>query len=118
MPTLTLTFANEIQTSTQVGDMVLYSNPTTVGTFSTSAQADVVMLGACLTIASDRLTMTVDYSAGTVLPTTSSFIMFSKDKHSNPSGLLGYYAKVCFRNNSKEESELFAINTDIFESSK
>ena len=118
MPTLTLTFPQEIQTSVQVGDMVLYSNPTTVGNFSTSAQADVVFLGACLTIASNRLSMTVDYSAGTVQPTTSSFILFSKDKYSHASGLLGYYAKVCFKNNSTTEAELFGINANIFESSK
>ena len=118
MPTLTLTFPQEIQTSVQVGDMVLYSNPTTVGNFSTSAQADVVFLGACLTIASNRLSMTVDYSVGTVQPTTSSFILFSKDKYSNPSGLLGYYAEVCFKNNSTTEAELFGINADMFESSK
>jgi len=119
MATLTLTFAKKIQTSVQVGDMVLYSNPTTVGGFSTSAQSDVVMLGACLSIASDRLSMTVDYDATTTLdPTTSSFILFSKDKYSNPSGVLGYYAEVCFKNDSKIESELFGINADVFESSK
>ena len=50
MPTMTLTFAKKIQSSAQVGDMILYSNPASVGGFSTSAQSDVVMLGACLTI--------------------------------------------------------------------
>ena len=118
MPTLTLTFAQEIQTSVQVGDMVLYTNTSTVGGFATASTSSVVMLGACLTIASNRLSMTVDYAAGTALPTTSSFILFSKDKYSNPSGLLGYYAKVCFKNNSRTEAELFAINADVFESSK
>ena len=124
MPTLTLTFPQEIQTSVQGhpngvdGDLILYCNPNSVGGFSTSAQSDVVLLGKCLTIASNRLSMTVDYAAGTVIPTDESFILFSKDKYSNPSGLLGYYAKVCFRNNSREEAELFGINTDAFESSK
>ena len=118
MPTLTLTFAQEIQTSVQVGDMVLYSNPVAIGGFSTSAQSEVVMLGSCLTVASNRLSMTVDYATGTTVPLTTSFILFSKDKYSNPSGMLGYYAKVCFRNNSTEEAELFGINADIFESSK
>ena len=118
MPTLTLTFTQQILTSVQVGDMILYCNPTTVGGFSTSAQSDVIFLGACLSIAAGRLSMTVDYPVGTAQPTSDSFILFSKDKHSNPSGLLGYYAKVCFRNNSTEEAELFGINADIFESSK
>jgi len=118
MPTITLTFDNKIQASTQVGDMILYSNATTVGGFSTSAQSDVVMLGACLTIAADRLSMTVDHENGITLPDNNSFILFSKDKYSHPSGLLGYYAEVCFKNNSTEEAELFGVNADVFESSK
>ena len=128
MPTLTLTFPQQIQVSTQVGDMVLYCNPAgtttynaTTGTatsFSSAAQSDVVMIGPCLTIAANRLSMTIDYVAGTVLPTASSFILFSKDKYSNPSGLLGYYAEVCFKNTSSTEAELFSINADMFESSK
>ena len=75
MPTMTLTFAKKIQSSAQVGDMILYSNPASVGGFSTSAQSDVVMLGACLTIAANRLSMTVDYQLNTAFPTTSSFIL-------------------------------------------
>jgi len=120
MPTLTLTFPQQIQVSTQVGDMVLYCNPSSLilNGFSTAAQSDVILLGACLTIASNRLSMTVDYVTGTVLPTTSSFILFSKDKYSNPSGLLGYFAEVCFKNTSSTEAELFGINADVFESSK
>lgn len=119
MPTLTLSFPQEIQVSVQTGDIILFCNPTNVpGGFSSAAQSGVVLLGACLTIASNRLSMTVNYSTGTTLPTTSSFILFSKDKYSNPSGLLGYYAQVCFRNDSITEAELFGINADIFESSK
>lgn len=118
MPTATLTFTQEIQTSVQTGDLVLYCNPTTVGTFSTATQSDVVVIGACLTVAANRLSMTVDCAATTILPTSNSFILFSKDKYSNPSGLLGYFAKVCFKNTSKTKAELFGINADIFESSK
>jgi len=118
MPTMTLNFANPIQASAQTGDMVLYCNTTSTAGFNTASQSSVVMLGKCLTIASNRLSMTVDYTNGTVFPTSSSFILFSKDKYSNPSGVLGYYAKVCFKNNSKDKSELFAVNADVFESSK
>ena len=52
------------------------------------------------------------------IPTTSHFIFFSKDKIVNPSGVIGYFAEVCFKNDSTIESELFAINADVFESSK
>ena len=46
------------------------------------------------------------------------FIMFSKDNKVNLSSLLGYYSKVQFRNNSKDEAELFAVGADFVESSK
>ena len=115
---MTLTFAEKINTSTQVGDMVLYTNPTIVGGFSTSPANGIVMLGACLTISVNRLSMTVNYTTGTPFPGSSSFILFSKDKYSHPSGLLGYYAEVCFKNDSTDEAELFAVNTDMFVSSK
>ena len=120
MPTATLTLTQEIQTSVQVGDLILYCDPstTTANGFSTAAQSDVVLLGACLTVAANRLSMTVDHDSNTALPTTDSFILFSKDKYSNPSGLPGYFARVCFKNNSSEEAELFGINADAFSSSK
>jgi hypothetical protein len=120
MPTATLTFTQEIQTSVQAGDLILYCDPSTTAAngFSTAAQSDVELLGTCLTVAADRLSMTVDHDANTTLPTSDSFILFSKDKYSNPSGLLGYYARVCFKNNSSDEAELFGINANMFESSK
>ena len=45
-------------------------------------------------------------------------ILFSKNKKANNSGLKGYYAEVCFRNNSTGEAELFGISADMWESSK
>lgn len=48
----------------------------------------------------------------------SSFILFSKDASANMSSLLGYYAEVEFVNNSDSEAEIFAVNSEIVESSK
>ena len=118
MPTATLTFTLPIQTSVQTGDLILYCNPATVGTFSTAAQSDVVLFGTCLAVSVGRLSMTVDHDASIVPPTSSSFILFSKDKYSNPSGLLGYFAKTCFKNTSTTKAELFGVNAHVFESSK
>jgi hypothetical protein len=47
-----------------------------------------------------------------------SFITFCKDSSANTSGLKGYYASVKMRNNSEGRAELFAISSDITESSK
>jgi hypothetical protein len=49
---------------------------------------------------------------------TDSFIMFSKNKNANLTSLKGYYANARFENNSKEKAELFAVSSEIVESSK
>ena len=51
-------------------------------------------------------------------PSASDFIMFSKDNRVNISGVLGYYARVKFINDSKGPVELFAVGSEVFESSK
>jgi hypothetical protein len=49
----------------------------------------------------------------------SGFLMYSKSKIANNSSLNGYYAEVEFRNNdSNHKAELFAINSEISQSSK
>ena len=52
------------------------------------------------------------------LPDPGDFIMFSKDNAINMTSVLGYYAKVEFKNDSTDEAELFSIGSEIFESSK
>ena len=47
------------------------------------------------------------------IPTSGDFIMFSKDKAANTSGILGYYAETTFKNYSTEEIELFSVGTGI-----
>ena len=51
-------------------------------------------------------------------PTTDDFIMFSKDKRTNNTSLLGYYAEVKLSNNSTDKAELFTLSSEIAPSSK
>ena len=52
-------------------------------------------------------------------PNDGDFIMFAKNKIVNTSSMLGYYAEAKFVNNDNEKhAELFAISSDLFESSK
>ena len=44
--------------------------------------------------------------------------MFSKSTQANRSSLLGYYSEVTFGNDSPHKGELFAISTEVSESSK
>jgi hypothetical protein len=53
-------------------------------------------------------------------PTTiTGFLMYSKDKRVNNSSLNGYYAEVTLRNNDIDNrSEIFAISSEVSQSSK
>ena len=46
------------------------------------------------------------------------FFMFSKDNSANLSSVLGYYAKVKFKNLSTNKAELFSVGSNIRMSSK
>ena len=73
-------------------------------------------MGGGLTTANQ---MQVHVSATATRPTQNvSFILFSKDARANMSSLLGYYADVEFVNTSNTEAEIFAVNSEIVESSK
>jgi len=61
--------------------------------------------------------VTVDTRGGT-LPSINDYIFFSKNQAINTSSLLGYYADVKLKNNSKNKVEMFSVNSEITESSK
>jgi len=46
------------------------------------------------------------------------YYLFSKNRNANISGILGYYAEVEYKNNSKKASEIFAVGTEYAPSSK
>lgn len=50
--------------------------------------------------------------------TQNDFVMFSKPNSINTSSIKGYYAKVRLDNDSTEKIELFAVGSEISESSK
>ena len=58
----------------------------------------------------------VEERAGYIL-SPNDFIMFSKFSQGD-SGLIGYYAKANFTNNSTEKAELFAVSSEIIINSK
>ena len=126
MATVTLTFANKINESAQVGDTAYYVTTSSQGGFTTSLNSSTpttenvyVNIGTIKSIAAGRLSMVCNTSLTTgQIPTTSHFIFFSKDNIANMSTTLGYYAEVKLKNNSTTEAELFSIGCDIFESSK
>jgi len=120
MPSITIGFSQPINVSVQVGDLAWYV-PTNVqgvqgNEYNTNDVDNIILIGPITNISGDVLT--IDQPTGQMPPSATDFIMFSKDNRANISGVLGYYAKVRFINDSKDKVELFAVGSEIFESSK
>tara|TARA_R100001163_G_scaffold56444_1_gene44156 strand:+ start:2457 stop:2819 length:363 start_codon:yes stop_codon:yes gene_type:complete len=120
MAVITLTFANPINSSVCVGDTAYYTlSPSTSGGFSTSTQSDIVEIGEITAINNTTNVITCSTTLPYAQqPTTSSFILFSKNNKANLSTVLGYYGEAKFKNSSTIKSELFTISSDMFISSK
>ena len=110
MATITLTFAKDINKSVQVGDMIYHC------TMSGTVASDPIQIGTVTAVTAT--TITCNIGVGTTRPTTSNFIMFSKDNKANLSSLSGYYAEVEMKNDETSAVELYAVGSEIFTSSK
>jgi len=120
-----LTFPKEINISLSTGDTVWYTTQTTLtGGYDIADTDAIVRLGTVESI--DRENKKVEISqfhvpsSNFVIPVLgpNHFLMFSKPNSFNTSGLKGYYAEVRFDNNSTEKVELFAVGSEISQSSK
>ena len=126
MASLSLTFPDPLNVSLAIGDTAYYVATNTKGGFLTTQQSGntneetIVKIGAVSAI--NQTTNTITIATNTLqsnqLPTTSSYIFFSKDNKVNSSSILGYYAEVTFKNNSTTEAELYSIGCVVGESSK
>ena len=123
-----LTFEEDLNSSVQVGDNVWYVNTTNVGNYDTASvnNNDFVLLGTIISISSPlrKPVLEIDIAGfdtpddlGFVLDETT-FIMFSKNNQVNSSALKGYYAELNFVNNSNKKIELFAVSSEINQTSK
>ena len=117
--TIELNFDN-MNISAQVGDIVYYSVPPVggeVGGFNWNEKSSTKLLGKIISISNSAITVQYDNVISSA-PPVNAFISFAKDKRINTSSLVGYYASVNFINDSTEKIELFAIGSDVSESSK
>ena len=126
MASLSLTFPDPLNISLQIGDIAYYVATNTKGGFLTTQQSGstdeetIVKIGAVSAINQSTNTITIGTNTlqSNQLPTTSSYIFFSKDNEVNLSSILGYYASVTLKNNSTTEAELFSVACNVGESSK
>ena len=110
---INLVFSKTINSSIQVGDTVYKSIIDGNG----GAGAPIVV-GNCTAINATRDTITCSINEWEDRPTTSNFMLFTKDNKANLSSLKGYYAEVKFVNDSKQKAELFSVAAEIQQSSK
>ena len=129
MPILSLIFDQEVNVSAQVGDSVYYIMPNANGEFDWADISNIVNIGYPISgiinlPALNQYMINIEFpdpmpSDFNMPPATPTpFIMFGKDNTVNVSGLTGYFAEVEFKNNSNKKIELFAVGSDISESSK
>jgi len=118
-----LTFNQELNISLSIGDVIWYTPLIISGGHDISNKDSIVRLGEV---------ESVDYKNKIVLVkkphdplsytglslTQNDFVMFSKPNSLNTSSVKGYYAKVRLDNDSTEKIELFAVSSEISESSK
>lgn len=123
---ITLTFQRQINISLSPGDTIWYTSTTMTGGYHTADTNSIVRLGVVESVNREDNIIDIsrphdpndpNYTGPPSLP-VDHYIMFSKPNSFNTSGLKGYYAEVRLDNNSTEKVELFAVGSEISESSK
>ena len=119
MATIIITIGNSLNDSLSVGDTAYYVSLASSGGFSSSS-GSITQLGNVDAINTSTNTITVDVGGTTISADAldNKMLLFSKDAAVNTSGLSGYYASVKMKNNSTTESELFAVSSEVVQSSK
>lgn len=123
MPIINIPFNAPINISAQVGDMVYAVGTASTGgaidSFEKGSLSNALELGWIFNIVNQE---GLDTSVSPTLqvvqtnnnsPGIGDYIMFSKNKAVNTSGISGYYAEVTFKNSSLKDIELFSVGTEI-----
>ena len=134
--TMVFQFPGLINESLQIGDRIYYCVTIPHGTFSTTDPnlplTHIVHVGLCTSIVFNPvtalwevhvliepgLTVNEQQAVKNTYTAANCFIMFNKDTETNRNSLLGYYAEVRLGNDSPNIAELFAVSTEVSESSK
>ena len=125
MPIINIPFNDPINISAQVGDMIYAIPVFLAGTapdgFKKESLSQAKEIGLIWQINNQEgLDTSIPSSLDVITtstppnsPLTGDFIMFSKSKAVNTSGIKGYYAEATFKNYSLKDIELFSVGTGI-----
>jgi len=106
MDSITLTFDVVLNVSLQVGDVVHYKNTST---------GKIYEIGEVTNITG--MVVTCNIGASTPRPEANDFIFFAKNSEINFSGVVGYYASVKMTLAGGVKKELYAVSSEVFQSS-
>ena len=114
---ITLTFNEPLNFSLAIGDTIHYSSPAMSGGYQVSQDweklGEVVEInGKIVTVKNDTILLPP------VISVVTSYFSFTKPNKVNLTNLTGYFAEVQFVNNDKKKAELFAVGSEVVESSK
>ena len=100
--------------SLQIGDRLFYAEVDTLAGTTQSHSSDYIAVSGFVTaINSDS----IEVSGDTNIP-DGAFLMFCKSNVVNNTSLKGYYASVTLANRDTRRAELFAVGSEVIESSK
>ena len=124
-----ITFNDPINISCDVGDDI-YTTSTiaqdSANTLFLGNMSGLIYIGTVHSVvngdgldSSIPISLIVDHGTMPVpVIASNGFMMFSKNKQANTSGITGYYAEAKMVNNSKVEAELFAVGSSVAISSQ
>jgi len=116
MPTITLNFNNPINVSIQSNnDSSSNYNGADIVYFQTSSNV-ISEIGPCKGVSETSVTCEIENASPR--PSNGDYIFFAKPPQTNISGIVGYYAEVDLEITATTKKELYAVNSEIFESSK
>ena len=118
---ITLTFTQPLNCSVAAGDTVFYTPISQGGGYNVASTSTMQELGTVVSV-SDKYSQPVLVVSNNTITTqpniTGAFIAFRKNNKVNLTSLKGYFAEAKLTNNSKEKAELFAVGSEIVQSSK
>jgi phage gp45-like len=106
MEEVILNFVEKINVSLAPGDTVYYLK-----------NSKPIKLGTVITVSNDRLSCNVNRSISVTMPDYADYIFFSKPAETEVSGIIGYEATTTLVNDSTDRAELYAISSEVFQSS-
>lgn len=118
--TITIPFANEINASLTAKAYSASDSRAHDIIYKKVTNGTVTQLGECVGIDRTAKTIQVEIPASMAKPVIASgdFIFFGKNQTTGTSGMTGYYSEIEIRNSSTSYAELFAVSSEVFESSK